>query len=351
MTFRSYLLAAVASVAVLLSPSVVPSSGANGVAVRPVGQIAGGPARWLAGELTNLRIQDDELALADEPGFERDGRDFGIFVSPIQVVDAPFDQVSAGLIRDERGLGDLELEVRSSPDAVGWSPWFSVRSGAAVTLPTGRFLQYRAELSASAGEQPTLRAASFQLAWTGAATLSAGPKENPTVRLFGTREGLVGRKTANGHTIRDRDRFVALPSRRVLNPAGKTDYQVKLSYKGKSAIAPVWDVGPWNIKDNYWDERREMFGDLPRFVPQAYAAWKGEHNRGRDQYNRWVSIPASIDIADGTFIDELGMGNSDWVDVTFLFVNSPSPAPGETPPVRGLKPEPKAPSAPDNAQT
>jgi hypothetical protein len=341
-------LAAVAGVAVLISPSVVLSSGA---AIRPVGQIVGGPAKWLAGDLTNIRIQDGELVLADEPEYERAGQGFGFFVSPIQVADAPFDQVSANLTRDELGLGELELEVRSSPDAVGWSSWFGVQSGASVALPTGRFLQYRAELRASAGERPALREVSFQLASTGAAAPPAGPIENPTVRVFGTREGLVGRKTANGHTVQDRDHFVALPSRRVLNPEGKTDYQVKLTYKGKSAIAPVWDVGPWNIKDNYWDERRDMFGDLPRFVPQAYAAWKDEHNGGRDQYNRWVSIPASIDIADGTFIDDLGMGNSDWVDVTFLFVKLPSPAPGETPPVLGLKPEPKPPTAPDNGQT
>ena len=351
MTFRSYLLAALAGAAVLISPSVVPSSGASGVVTRPVGQIVGGPARWPTGDLTNIRIRDGELALADEPGFERDGRAFGIFVSPIQVVDAPFDQVSADLVRDELGLGDLDLEVRSSPDAVRWSPWFGLQAGTAVALPTGRFLQYRAELRASAGERPAVREVSFLLASTGAAAEPAGSGENPTVRLFGTREGLVGRKTANGHTIRPRDRFVALPSRRVLNPAGKTDYQVKLSYKGKSTTAPVWDVGPWNIKDNFWDERRDMFDDLPRFVPQAYAAWKDEHNRGRDQYNRWVSIPAAIDIADGTFIDELGMGNSDWVDVTLLFVDSPSPARRETPPVVGLKPEPKAPTAADTGET
>src|SRR4029079_19395800 len=200
---------------------------------------------------------------------------------------------------------------------------------------------YRAELRASTGEEPALKQVSFQLASTGAAPDPASSAQNPTVRVFGTREGLVGRKTANGHTVQDRDHFVALPSRRVLNPDGKNDYQVRISYKGKTTTAPVWDVGPWNIKDNYWDANRDMFSDLPRFVPQAYAAWKDEHNGGRDQYNRWVSIPASIDIADGTFIDDLAMGTSDGFDLRFLFVKLPSPAPGETPPVLGLKPEPK----------
>src|SRR5919202_3175314 len=69
---------------------------------------------------------------------------------------------------------------------------------------------------------------------------------HPTVRLFATREGLVGRKTANGHIVVDHDRFVALPSKRVLNPLDGRDFQVRLSYKGRTAVAPVWDVGPWN---------------------------------------------------------------------------------------------------------
>jgi hypothetical protein len=104
----------------------------------------------------------------------------------------------------------------------------------------------------------------------------------------------------------------------------------------------VWDVGPWNTRDNYWDEQRELFGDLPRFFPQALAAWQYDHNGGRDQFNRWVSFPSSIDIADGTFSDDLRMGNSDWVDVTFLWLNASSPPRIDLPLVTGLKPEPKA---------
>jgi hypothetical protein len=184
-----------------------------------------------------------------------------------------------------------------------------------------------------------------------AAPLAEGPSENPTVRLFATREGLVGRRTANGHTVVEHDRFVALPSRKVLNPDGKQDYQVRIGYKGRSAVAPVWDVGPWNTRDNYWDEKRELFGELPRFQPEALAAWHSDFNGGRDQYNRWVSFPAGIDLADGTFADDLGMRASDWVDVTFLWVGAASPPAVEPPPVTGLKPEPKAPGASPDGQT
>jgi len=174
------------------------------------------------------------------------------------------------------------------------------------------------------------------------APMAEGPGESLTLHLFATREGLVGRKTANGHTVVEHDRFVALPSRKVLNPDGKQDYQVRVSYKGRSATAPVWDVGPWNTRDNYWDEKRELFGELPRFQPEAFAAWQSDFNGGRDQYNRWVSFPAGIDLADGTFADDLGMRVSDWVDVTFLWVSAASPPTVDLPVVTGLKPEPKA---------
>ena len=85
-------------------------------------------------------------------------------------------------------------------------------------------------------------------------------------RVFATREGLVGYTTANGHVIRPRDRFVALPSRRALCSKGGYQYQVRLSYNGRTVTAPVWDVGPWNTKDDYWNpsSARERFNDLPQ---------------------------------------------------------------------------------------
>lgn len=49
-----------------------------------------------------------------------------------------------------------------------------------------------------------------------------------TFRVFATREGLVGGTTANGHIIRSRDHFVALPSRRSLAPRDAGDYMVKV---------------------------------------------------------------------------------------------------------------------------
>jgi hypothetical protein len=143
-----------------------------------------------------------------------------------------------------------------------------------------------------------------------------------TVRLWATREGLVGRTTASGHVITPNDHFVALPSRKALN---KT---VIVSYRGKTVTAPVLDVGPWNRDDAWWEAGagRGQFADLPRFVPQAWAAYENGHNGGRDGTGRFVTFPALIDLADGTYAD-LGLQHADWVDVTLTWVEGPSPPP------------------------
>lgn len=334
-------MAALAGAALLLTTQPSDAGQARGLAIRPVAWLRAGAQGWAGGELANATLTSEGLRLADDAAIARDGRS-GYYVSPVEVTDEPFDQVRARVESDAVVDGAVALDVRSSADGERWSTWVPAPDdGSAAVMPPGRFVQYRAELTAGQNGSPLLRELGLELASNGVAPSDASG-DNPTVRLFATREGLVGRKTANGHTITERDRFVALPSKKVLNPLDKRDYQVRLSYKGKTTTAPVWDVGPWNTKDNFWDDQRELFGDLPRFVPQAYAAWRNEYNGGRDQYNRWVSFPASIDLGDGIFIDDLGLRNSDWVDVTFLWVNAPSPASLETPAVTGLKPEPKA---------
>src|SRR6476660_3944835 len=74
-----------------------------------------------------------------------------------------------------------------------------------------------------------------------------------TFRIYGYDEGLVGGTTSNGHVIVPNDHFVALPCFCVLSSQGGNEFQVKLEYEGRTVIAPVWDVGPWNTDDNYWD--------------------------------------------------------------------------------------------------
>lgn len=226
---------------------------------------------------------------------------------------------------------------------------------------------------------------------------------NRRYTVYATRIGLIGETTANGHVIQSHDHFVALPSRKGLcqNDAEYGhNYEVRITYNGKTVVAPVWDVGPWNTKDDYWNPSsdREMWQDLPQGMPEAQSAYKEGYNNGFDETNnlietsmntfefdignqvrptidglnvrstaggdkigslskndigtvtdgpqrasyegldyrwwriewgnglhgwsaskRYVPSPAGIDLADGTFWDDLGMTDNDWVTVEFLW--------------------------------
>jgi hypothetical protein len=142
-----------------------------------------------------------------------------------------------------------------------------------------------------------------------------------TFRIFAHRLGLVGGTTANGHVIQENDRFATLPCFCALSSQGGDEFQVLIEYEGRSVIVPIWDVGPWNVSDNFWDppEDREWKG-LPRGLPQAQAAFYDDYNDGLDGWGRVVRTPAGMDIADGTYWFDLGMTNDDWVNVTFLWL-------------------------------
>ncbi|MCI0626691.1 MAG: carboxypeptidase-like regulatory domain-containing protein [Acidobacteria bacterium] len=164
--------------------------------------------------------------------------------------------------------------------------------------------------------------------------------------VFATREGLVGRTTANGHVIRPRDRFVALPSRRSLSGKGGREFQVRLTHKGKSVVAPVWDIGPWNVRDDHWSpsSQRERWRDLPQGLPQAQAAFQDGYNGGQDEFGRQVKNPAGIDLADGVFWDDLRMRDNDWIRVDYLWTTSDNASgPAEQDPYPSPK-EKRAPS-------
>src|SRR5690606_18208990 len=112
-------------------------------------------------------------------------------------------------------------------------------------------------------------------------TAQLGPADG--YRVFATREGLVGGTTANGHVIVERDHVVALPSRRGLadNNSGNYTVQVCTEDGARCEWAPVWDVGPWNTKDDYWNADREMWQDLPQGTPEAPVRAAVHHRRGR----------------------------------------------------------------------
>lgn len=287
------------------------------------------------GDLQNLVVSEEGLRLGDDESFvprsESQFRLFGVYTSPAIPAEEPFDALRVTFDSVVPQGSAISLEVRAQIAAGKWSPWQEVEgSGQGFTLPVpGVAAQYRATLLAEQTDtSPLLRQVLLEIRPTDR-TVDGGEYRalatRPTVRVYATREGLVGRITANGHKIVERDRFVALPSKKALNPKDGRDYLVEISYKGKKTTAPVWDVGPWNTKDNYWDSPREMFNDLPRFTPQVNAAFFNNYNGGNDQFGRMVLYPAAIDLADGTFWDDLGMKSSDWVDVTFLWVDAVAP--------------------------
>jgi hypothetical protein len=313
------------------------------------------PLDFAGGELLGVeRTADGALALGgaalaphERPRAYADREAFGVYTSPAIPLDRPVTQAAATLAVERAAAAEVTLEVRGQTLDGRWTAWTEIDPGGAPAALDAavRAVTYRLTLVADAagdagprllGGQLQLRADRYRLA-----ALAEGPSGSPpTLKVWATREGLVGAYTANGHLIRPLDRFVALPSRRVLNPLGGTDYTVTLRYQGRTATVPVWDIGPWNIRDNYWDLNRELFADLPRWLPQAQAAYFHNHNLGRDQYGRFITLPTAIDIADGTFWEDLGMTANDWVEVTFNWLDAPSPPPPLVPATVLPKPTP-----------
>ncbi len=142
-----------------------------------------------------------------------------------------------------------------------------------------------------------------------------------TYKVYATREGLVGHYTANGHKVASNDHFVSLPSTGSLSAKGKNYYSVRVcsATNGRCAYEPVWDVGPWNTNDGYWNIKRTSWTKLPIGRPEAQAAYQDHYNGGKDQFGRTVLNPAGIDLADGTIRDGLKLSSSGWVTVTYLW--------------------------------
>jgi hypothetical protein len=315
---------------------------------------SGEPKSALAGDLANVKRRGLELTVSDLGA----GWTEGVTTSPSGGVLGLGDRtlrsaavgeaiqygVAESTVHELQGLYSVEaLHVRADlPPGTSvvaeirgyangeWSEW---REAVTVDDLDGvRAVQTRLWLQTDVpGTSPRIFGAAISLA-PAVRAVQMPARRVPSVKLWATREGMVGGTTANGHVIAERDRFVALPSKRALNRRDGTDYVVMLRYRGRTATAPVWDVGPWNIRDDYWNDAREQFPDVTRWLPQAEAAFFAGHNAGRDGSGRFVTIPASIDLADGTFWDDLGMTSSDWVDVTFLWVDAASP-PGRPTPV------------------
>ncbi|WP_018335343.1 hypothetical protein [Actinomycetospora chiangmaiensis] len=237
------------------------------------------------------------------------------------------DRVSAAATADTPPGSQVLVAVRGLRDDGSWSEWIPTADRGPAQLPAATLqVQVRVTLVAGdGGVGPALRRLWLTADATPAprrlaTTVATAPF---TARVFATRIGLVGNTTANGHRIVTEDRFVALPSRRGLAPDGAGDYTVRIcADNGRCTWAPVWDVGPWNVRDDYWNTDRQSFGDLRRGVPQAQAAHDDGYADGRDGFGRKVANPAGIDLADGTFRRDLRLADNSPVDVTYLWTGT-----------------------------
>jgi hypothetical protein len=156
---------------------------------------------------------------------------------------APVNRVRADVAAATPAGTAVIVEVRAELGPRRWSEWAEVPA----TLPDATVLEVRISLDGPATFKHVRISAE-----------RAQPLKRPLAlgnayRVFATREGLVGGTTANGHVITSRDHFVALPSRRGLSPKNTGDYTVRVcAASGRCEWVPVWDVGPWNITDDYW---------------------------------------------------------------------------------------------------
>jgi hypothetical protein len=247
-----------------------------------------------------------------------------LLLAPRRMPDA-VDRVSAAVTADVPPGAQVVVDVRGLRSDGTWSGWVTAGPGGPAVLPEATTqVQVRATLvAAPGGAGPALQRLWLSADRTRAAAAPA-PQAAPAVgsRVFATREGLVGGTTANGHVIVPRDHFVALPSRRGLSPRDTGDYTVKVcAPTGRCAWSPVWDVGPWNTTDDHWNPAatRQSWKDLPQGTPEAQAAYQQRYNGGKDGFGRTVANPAGIDLADGTFYDDLGLRDNAWVTVTYLW--------------------------------
>ncbi|WP_369371912.1 hypothetical protein AB1046_00960 [Promicromonospora sp. Populi] len=258
---------------------------------------------------------------------------FGQLVAEPVTLDVAATTVAADVDATAPAGTSVLVDVRGrltdqGPDS--WTEW--VPTGSPLPEPA-ETVQARITLVGEDDTSPAVRAVTLTPEAVRSSSLQeeaaeAAPSANErSYSVFATREGLVGGTTANGHVITSRDHFVALPSRRGLSPndsSGSYSVRVCAASTGRCAYAPVWDVGPWNITDDYWNPAgtRQSWTDLPQGRPQAQAAYQDNYNGGLDGYGREVANPAGIDLADGTFWDAVGLTNNAWTTVTYLWTGS-----------------------------
>lgn len=293
----------------------------------------GQPSHAIAQSILVTADGSVRLAADAQPAPEIYGsfQSFGLYDSAPTSFSKAFNHVR---VRYQRSVSEASLarvDVRARGADGRWSEWrIDVAPDAMVSFGRPmRAAQYRVVLLSNNTISPSVSTVRFTPSSARSIKAEAASSIAPTYRLRVTRQGMVGGRTANGHIITENDVFVSLPSPRALSSLGGDEYQVRLSANGRSIIAPVYDLGPWNYRDDYWNVNRETYRDLPVGWPQDHAAYYEGHNGGKADKGA-VRFPTAVDIGDGAYW-ALGLdGAQATVNVTFLWLGK-DPGPDAPP--------------------
>ncbi len=334
--------AALLAVAGALAVGIVtPAAAAQTVATQTAPSPSGAATTWSAdfagGDPVGVHVDGGTAVLDPAEAFPAAADDgagggpavpTGLLTLQPRRLDAASDRIDTVVAGDVPAGTTATVDVRGRRATGSWTEWIPAAPGAPTVLPEPAVeVQGRLALTGSTGASPAVHDVTLTAYPTDRIRLGRSLTEQvPQVySVFATREGLTGSTTANGHVIAERDHFVALPSRRALSPRDTSDYSVKVcAPNGRCAFAPVWDVGPWNTKDDYWNPgpKRQQWADVAQGVPQAQAAYKDAYNGGRDQFDRKVSNPSGIDLGDGLFWDALQLTDNSYVTVDYLWTGN-----------------------------
>jgi hypothetical protein len=289
-------------------------------------------AKWTADLSTvdsddvNVRTDAGVLTLADaawhRTALVTAGSE-GRLITAEHALATPANRVTAEVSADTPAGTGVEVDVRGRTGANDWTEWAPAGTALSATVKS---VQVRVELTTGKdGVRPSVREVRLSADVLPQARALAAASGS-TYKVYATREGLPGGTTANGHVIASHDHFVALPSGKALSSKGSGNYSVRVCKTDASLCeyAPVWDIGPWNTKDDYWNPAsvRSEYKDLPQGQPEAYAAYHSGYNGGKDDLGYKVENPAGIDLGDGVFWDGLRMSDNGYVNVTYLWTGS-----------------------------
>ncbi|MFV9503012.1 MAG: hypothetical protein AB4911_00455 [Oscillochloridaceae bacterium umkhey_bin13] len=299
------------------------------------------PVVGLAQSEDVLSLADGTVTLSDAalalPGAFSDFQRYGMHTAEPVFFTQTTDRIELSYRPVPVLGGEVRVDVRGSLDGQRWLPWVTdLAPGSVIGFDQPiRVAQYRITLLAGSELAPGVRdltlRASNRATTARAAPMPAPHDIAPTFRVRATRMGMVGGRTANGWIIPPRARFVSLPSVGVLSSRGGNEYQVRLTYRDRSVVVPVYDVGPYSTRDDYWNVERRGFPQLERGWPMDHAAFYEGFN-GQRAEKGFVRFPTAVDVGDGAWLDDLGIvGDQAELEITFLWLGQ-DPAAGR--PVR-----------------